>query len=132
MIRNIILVGAGGFFGAVSRYIVYMAANKIYHKSHFPWGTLIVNLTGSFFIGLALGAAIKFNVLSRHTMGHYFLVTGFLGAFTTFSTFSQDNLILLMDKNYMSFAINIAANTIPGLTLAACGFLLVGGLDLLR
>lgn len=125
MLKNLILVGAGGFFGAISRHLVYLAADKIYHKSNFPWGTLIVNLGGSFLIGLALGAAVKFNVLGRHTIGHYFLVTGFLGAFTTFSTFSQDNLILLMDKHYLSFGINVAANTIPGLILVACGFLLV-------
>jgi CrcB protein len=125
MIKNIILVGAGGFFGAAARFLIYHFADSVYHKSHFPWGTLIVNLAGSFLIGLALGAAIKFNVLSRHTVGHYFLVTGFLGAFTTFSTFSQDNLILLMDKHYLSFGINIAANTIPGLILVACGFFLV-------
>ena len=125
MLKNLILIGSGGFLGAISRYLVYQAADTVYHKSHFPWGTLIVNLAGSFLIGLALGAAIKFNVLSRHTMGHYFLVTGFLGAFTTFSTFSQDNLILLMDKHYLSFGMNLAANTIPGLVLAGCGFFIV-------
>lgn len=125
MLSNVLTIGIGGFLGAVARYFVFMLDDKFYHKTAFPMGTLIVNLTGSLLIGIALGLSVKTGLFSRHTTLHYLFVTGFLGSFTTFSTFSQDSMLLLMDKNYLYFLLNIALNVILGIALAFGGYFLI-------
>ncbi|MBT8419962.1 MAG: fluoride efflux transporter CrcB [Gammaproteobacteria bacterium] len=125
MTINLLTIGLGGFLGAISRYLIFTADRYFYHHYHFPLGTLFVNLVGSLLIGIALGLSVKYDILSRGSPGHYLFVTGFLGAFTTFSTFSQDNLILLMDKQYWSFMANIFTNVVLGLALAALGYLFI-------
>nr|VFJ47075.1 MAG: camphor resistance protein CrcB [Candidatus Kentron sp. DK]VFJ60963.1 MAG: camphor resistance protein CrcB [Candidatus Kentron sp. DK] len=124
---TLLAVGLGGFFGAIGRYLIFMVDRYLYHHYHFPLGTLFVNLTGSLLIGIALGFSVKYDILSRGTLGHYLFVTGFLGAFTTFSTFSQDNLLLLMERHYGSFTANILLNVVLGLALAGLGYWSVRG-----
>nr|VFK37289.1 MAG: CrcB protein [Candidatus Kentron sp. SD]VFK42361.1 MAG: CrcB protein [Candidatus Kentron sp. SD]VFK79443.1 MAG: CrcB protein [Candidatus Kentron sp. SD] len=125
MITNLLTVGIGGFAGAISRYLIFMIDRQFYHQYHYPLGTLFVNLTGSFLIGIALGMSIKYDIFTRGSFGHYLFVTGFLGAFTTFSTFSQDNFSLLMDKQYWFFIVNILLNVIAGMILTMLGYLFV-------
>lgn len=122
---DLLAIGLGGFFGAIGRYLIFMTERHFYHLYHFPLGTLFVNLAGSLLIGVALGLGEKYGILNRGSSGHYLFVTGFLGAFTTFSTFSQDNLILWMDKQYWAFAANIFLNVVLGIALAGAGYLLV-------
>jgi len=89
--KEFLAVAAGGAFGAVCRYLVYVLAGQILGAG-FPFGTLIVNIVGSFIMGVLVeGAALAW------TMGpqlRLFLVVGTLGAFTTFSTFSLDVAVL--------------------------------------
>ncbi|HSW59243.1 MAG TPA: CrcB family protein [bacterium] len=125
MLKELVVVGVGGFAGAIARYITFITFESFYHKYNFPAGTTIVNLTGSLLIGIALGLSIKFNLFQRHAFSHYIFVTGFLGAFTTFSTFSSDNFLLLLDKNYPVFLINIIFNIFMGIALTAFGYFLV-------
>jgi len=125
MITNLITIGIGGFLGAVSRYLVFMINDKFYHHIEFPLGTLAVNLIGSLLIGIALGLSVKYDVLNRGSFSHYLLVTGFLGAFTTFSTFSQDSFQLLTERHYGFFIGNIFLNVVVGILLAALGYLLI-------
>ena len=125
MIKNLLIIGAGGSIGAVSRYLSFLAFDRFYHKTGFPVGTLAVNLIGSLIIGITFGLSVKFNIFSRHTVSHMLFVTGFLGSFTTFSTFSQDNLILLLDRNYGLFVLNIFTSVIAGILLAAAGYFAV-------
>lgn len=125
MIINLIIIGAGGFFGAISRYLVFLLDDKFYHHTEFPLGTLAVNLIGSFFIGIALGLSVKYDFLSRGNLSHYLFVTGFLGAFTTFSTFSQDTFRLLIEKHYRFFISNILLNVVIGILLVALGYWLM-------
>lgn len=120
--NTILLIGFGGFTGAVARYAVYELAHGVYHRTSFPFGTLIVNLTGSLIIGVLLALSLKFPFLARHHYAHYFIITGFLGAFTTFSTFSQDNMVLLFEKQYGALSINILINVIIGLALVIAGY----------
>ncbi|HNW82198.1 MAG TPA: CrcB family protein [bacterium] len=122
MLSNLLLIGIGGFTGAIARYLVFLSTDHLYHKYNFPFGTLITNLAGCLLIGIALGLSIKMNIFTRHTTGHYVFVTGFLGAFTTFSTFSQDNLALILQKNYALFTTNILLNTFLGLALTMTGY----------
>nr|VFK50139.1 MAG: CrcB protein [Candidatus Kentron sp. TUN]VFK51161.1 MAG: CrcB protein [Candidatus Kentron sp. TUN]VFK57328.1 MAG: CrcB protein [Candidatus Kentron sp. TUN] len=125
MIINLLIIGIGGFVGAISRYLIFMVDRHFYHQYDFPLGTLFVNLVGSLLIGIALGMSVKYNILSRGSPGHYLFITGFLGAFTTFSTFSQDSFILLMEKQYWFFITNILLNVIAGITLTMLGYFLV-------
>lgn len=124
MIQKLLLIGAGGFMGAILRYGAYSLGGSLLPKEY-PAGTLIVNLMGSLLIGLALGVSVKYKFMTGGTMFHYLFITGFLGAFTTFSAFSRDNLMLLLDKNWVFFAANVGLNVILGLVLAGLGFFIV-------
>lgn len=90
---HILLVGVGGFLGAVSRYGVNEAMKRI-KIIHFPLATLVVNLLGSLLLGIIVGKQL-------HDIWFALLGFGFLGAFTTFSTFTLDVLILLRAKERM-------------------------------
>ncbi|MGE5383715.1 MAG: fluoride efflux transporter CrcB [Omnitrophica WOR_2 bacterium] len=122
--NNLLLIALGGMAGAVSRFLIFELTHSIYHRSNFPLGTLIVNLIGSLIIGILVALSLKYTFLSRHHAGHYLLITGFLGAFTTFSTFSQDNMALLFDKQYIAFFMNILFNVAFGLALVIAGFVI--------
>jgi CrcB protein len=122
MIRNILLVGIGGFIGSVSRYLTGLAVIELTHP--FPYGTFIINILGSFLIGLVYGAADRSGYLNNWWV--LFLATGFCGGFTTFSTFANENLRLLQGGEYFFFALY----TILSITL---GILAVfGGMALTR
>lgn len=107
------LVAAGGAVGAVARYAVAIALTG--HTSGFPWATLLVNVLGSFLIGV-----LATWLLSRGTPAdvlRWLLLVGFLGAFTTFSSFSLDTLTLLQQGEWLRALLNIIGNL--GLCLLA-------------
>jgi fluoride exporter len=108
-----LLVAAGGFIGAIARYAVssYAAARS---KSFYPLGTLFVNLLGSFLLGWI--AAINNSTLSL------LLGTGFMGAFTTFSTFKVEGLRLWMDSKYKVLLVYYAVSYTMGVFLAYSGY----------
>ena len=85
---NILLIGLGGFLGAISRYLLNELAIK-YIPISFPTGILIVNILGCFFVGLVLGNSM----ISKDQL-YYFLAVGFLGSFTTMSAFSYQTIEL--------------------------------------
>lgn len=87
MLSTVISIAAGGALGAVLRYGVNAAALKAMGPN-FPWGTLTVNVLGSFIMGLVI--AVFAHYWQPSPAVKVFIVTGFLGAFTTFSTFSLD------------------------------------------
>lgn len=125
MIINLITIGIGGFLGAISRYLVFILNDKFNHQTGFPLGTLAVNLIGSLLIGIALGLSVKYNLLNKGSFSHYLFITGFLGAFTTFSTYSQDSFQLLTEKHYGFFFSNIFLNVVIGISLSAIGYVLI-------
>lgn len=89
--KDLLVVAAGGAFGAVSRYLVYVVAGQVLGTG-FPFGTLIVNVVGSFAMGVLVeGSALAWDVGPQVRL---FLAVGVLGAFTTFSTFSLDVAVL--------------------------------------
>ena len=102
---TIIAVGIGGFFGAISRYLIATWVQKL-SSSFFPIGTLSVNVIGSFLIGFLY---LYFSHTINPTL-KAMLITGFLGALTTFSTFSLETLLLLQEGLYLKAGLNILLN----------------------
>jgi len=101
-------VACGGAIGAMSRYWVYNAFLKA-SESKFPWATLTVNIAGSFLIGIAFVLITERSEVGPEMRG---LVTvGFLGAFTTFSTFSMDTIGLL-EQGQISSAITYVLSSV--------------------
>ncbi len=89
--KELLAVGGGGALGAMARYMTYLLSAQLFGFG-FPFGTLIVNVVGSFIMGvLTEGMALAWTVSAELRL---FLVVGFLGAFTTFSTFSLDVAVL--------------------------------------
>lgn len=125
MLINILIVGVGGFLGAISRYLIVLLNDKFYNNYDFPFDTLFVNIVGSFLIGITLALAVKYDILSRHTFGSFLFVTGFLGSFTTFSAFTRDTLILLLERYYTTAVLNIFLNVFLSLSMVIIGYLLI-------
>ena len=114
---TLFLVGIGGFLGAVARYYISTTISKSF-PSILPYGTLTVNLLGSFALGLLLGKGVSGSI-------SLLVGTGFMGAFTTFSTFKIESLKLLYNGKINYWFIYQLATYILGIMLALIGFRLV-------
>ena len=91
MMKAILVVGAGGALGAIVRYLIFVLATRLFGLN-FPYGTLIVNIAGALMLGILIEAlALRWDVSAELRL---FMVVGFLGAFTTFSAFSMDTVVL--------------------------------------
>lgn len=91
-LQLIAAVALGGAIGSVARYLVGIGSGKLFGMA-FPWGTLIINVTGSFLIGAFIGLfAMKWDLSQT---ARVFLTVGICGGFTTFSTFSLDSVYLM-------------------------------------
>lgn len=97
--KQILLVFIGGGAGSALRYLVGKWLNNLH--TTIPYGTLLVNVVGSLFIGVILGYAVKSSTFSENYT--LLLATGFCGGFTTFSAFSYENHFLLKSGDYFSF-----------------------------
>ena len=117
---TILAVGLGGFLGAIARVYVVHLSNKTF-VSDFPYGVLTVNIVGSFLIGVlfAIFAAYSFSTDIKS-----FLTTGFLGAFTTYSTFAIESFFLLETSFFLGIA-NMALNLFGSVLAAGSGYKLL-------
>lgn len=117
-LKNFILVAVGGSVGSVLRYLFAVA---IKHES-FPFSTFIVNILGSFIIGLIMGIASKHEGFGEWRL---FLATGICGGFTTFSSFSWESINLLEQQRYLSFTYYLTGTLFLGLTATLIGYLII-------
>ncbi len=122
MKKAILLVGVGGFAGSVCRYLVSVYVSKFFPSS-FPYSTFTANILGCFLIGLIFGLGIKQSWLTPEW--RVFLATGFCGGFTTFSTFAFENVKLLQDGYFTTFALYSLGTFITGFIAVYIGMLLV-------
>lgn len=119
--KQLLLVFIGGGFGSMLRFLIGKWLNTA--ENGFPYGTFVVNVLGSLFIGLILGYAAKSDALSQnHTL---LLATGFCGGFTTFSTFAYENHVFLKSGDFASFAFYTIASFVVGFLAAFAGIYLV-------
>lgn len=109
---NLLLIGIGGFIGSILRYVVSGYAQQISKTIDFPYGTLIVNVLGCFIIGFLAQLGEDRGVFT--VQSRLFVFTGFLGGFTTFSSFGNETLNLMRDSQMMNALANIGANVVLG------------------
>lgn len=105
--HKILLVGCGGFIGASARYIISITSAKLL-PNNFPYGTFIVNVIGCFLIGAIMESSYKFGNISENMK--VFLTTGILGGLTTFSTFSNETIELILKGKTFTGILNILLN----------------------
>jgi len=113
-----LLVALGAAVGAPLRYLVDRVV-QARHDSLFPWGTFVVNVTGSLILGLLAGGANAHAVPGKALA---LLGTGLCGALTTYSTFGYETLRLLEDRARLYAVLNTAASVVTGLSAAFAGF----------
>ncbi|MFW6042880.1 MAG: fluoride efflux transporter CrcB, partial [Marinilabiliaceae bacterium] len=101
MIKAMLIAGFGGFIGTILRFLIVRYV-QITVASTFPWGTLLVNVAGSFLIGVFFGISEKGQLMSADW--RLFLTVGLCGGFTTFSSFSHEGLLLLENNEMFRFA----------------------------
>ncbi|MSV25098.1 fluoride efflux transporter CrcB [Selenomonas sp. WCA-380-WT-3B 3/] len=121
--QNAGLVFFGGGLGAVCRYLVTTQIGARF-GTMFPWGTLSVNLLGSLLMGWILGLILLLTERTGSGLGEaarLLLTVGFLGGFTTFSSFSMETLTLLRGGSFFYALANIGMNVILGLLAAWLG-----------
>lgn len=118
MLRVLLFIGAGSFAGGVTRYVLSHTVQTGV-TSGFPWGTMVVNVLGCFIIGLLNALFERGHVMNTDL--RMFLTTGFCGGFTTFSTFMQENSILLSDGRFVHFSLYSILSFALGLFAAFAG-----------
>ena len=116
---KVLLIGVGGFFGSISRYLVGGFVHKILDQPFFPYGTLTVNILGCFLIGLLNGVAETKQLFNPEFCTLVFI--GFLGGFTTFSTFGYESFSFMRDGQMGSTITNVMLHIVLGITAVFVG-----------
>jgi CrcB protein len=116
-----LMVGVGGFAGAVSRYAVALWIGQRWGRS-FPLGTFVINVCGSFLIGLLMYLLTE--KLIVNPQWRLLLIVGFLGAYTTFSTFQYETGELIRDSEWILASLNVGGSVIAGFIAMKAGEIL--------
>lgn len=120
MFKSMLLVGVGSFFGGILRYVVSTLLKP--QSGSFPFGTLTANVLGCLLIGLLYGFAAKNASMNKDLL--LALTTGLCGGFTTFSTFSNESLVMLQNQHYGLFALYVGVSIIIGIAAVFGGYAL--------
>jgi CrcB protein len=119
MLKTILLIGSGGFVGSVARYFI-SRLNLSNSFFSIPVGTLLVNITGSLLIGFLMGLAERSTILTQEA--RLFLMVGLCGGFTTFSSFTMENLSLLHNGQIFQILIYTALSVLLGFFAVWIGY----------
>jgi len=120
MIKNLILIGTGGFIGSVARYLVSRLSSHVEWLS-IPLGTLVVNVLGSLLIGFLIGISEKSALLNVEL--RMFLMVGLCGGFTTFSSFTGENLMLMRNGQFLPLFLYTGLSILLGFTAVYLGYI---------
>lgn len=118
---TLVLVGVGGFFGAVARYVVDGVVSQ-QTGGAFPWGTLVINVSGSLVLGFLFALTVERGVLPAESRAP--VMVGFIGAYTTFSTLMLESWRLIEDGSVVTGVINLAGSSIVGIVAVLIGLTL--------
>ncbi|MBC8183299.1 fluoride efflux transporter CrcB [candidate division KSB1 bacterium] len=110
---KLFLVGLGGFLGSILRYVTSGFILRILEKPYFPYGTLVVNILGCFLIGFLSGLSESKQLFNPET--RTFIFIGFLGGFTTFSTFGYEVFNFARDGQLLSSLSNLVLHMVLGI-----------------
>ncbi len=123
--HHLLLVGAGGFFGSIARYLTSRLVDERFSAS-LPYGTFAVNILGSFVLGVIVGwIALK----SGFGNVRLLLATGFCGGFTTFSAFAFENYGLVVQKAWGTLVLYVAMSLVLSVVAVAAGVWVGRSLD---
>lgn len=117
MLESLLYVSLGAVIGACARFLVTHASSQLSQHHGFPYGTLIVNIVGSFVVGYVL----TWSADHTHDRWRLFAATGFCGGFTTFSAFAFESMQYFHAGRYFTFAANIALNNAASLLAVVAG-----------
>jgi CrcB protein len=120
MLKQLLLIGTGGFIGSVARYLISRLNTRIDWFA-IPVGTLTVNVLGSLLIGFLIGISEKSPVLTVEW--RMFLMVGLCGGFTTFSSFSGENLMLLRNGQILPLLLYTGLSIFLGFTAVYLGYI---------
>ena len=124
-------IAVGSALGGVARYWCSGIAARLIGET-FPWGTMIVNIVGSFIIGFFATLTGPDGRIFADTLTRQFVMIGFLGGYTTFSSFSLQTLALVQDGEWLLASANIALSVIACLVAVWAGYALAASINALK
>ena len=125
MFKTLLIIGLGSFCGGIFRFRRTRLVQN-HFLAAFPFGTMVVNIVGCFLIGIFYALFERGNLLNTDL--RLFLTGGLCGGFTTFSTFMNENFVLLREQNYLYFMSYTVLSIVLGLTAVYVGHLIIKAL----
>jgi len=119
MIKDILIVGSGSALGGIARFLIGKLVMTFFPYS-FPMATFLINIAGSFLIGLAYAMSGKSGSMSPASL--IFLATGFLGGFTTFSSFGLETMQLIQSKAYLAAFSYVTLSNVIGIVMVLAAY----------
>jgi len=125
MFKYALITGTGGFIGSALRYLMQRLSALIFPVS-FPYGTFIINLLGALIIGVLFAISEQTTLIGPQW--RIFAITGILGGFTTFSSFTLDTMNLLRESQYLYAITYISLTIVLGIMFTIAGYLIIKNL----